>query len=266
MVCVCLAAPGAAVPPGPSTAPPAPASAGPLVPAPHPLITEVLFAVPTGPKGDANADGTRDAAGDEFIELFNPHAAPIELGGYRLTDRSAQAKDRMAFTFPPCRLEPGGVAVVFNGFKSAIPGAVGDARAAPTMPNDRFAGALVFTMNNQKARIGLANGGDMVVLTSPAGAAVAVVHWGTFDEPLPAAPLSEAGPASAKGSIGRESARGGFIAHDALGVPFSPGAFPYVPGRGGGAGADAPEPSAPPSAPAVSPAPARPSPKTPAPK
>lgn len=56
------------------------------VPFPHPLITEVLFNVPTGPKGDANGDGLRDAVGDEFVELINPHGKPIQLKGYVLTD------------------------------------------------------------------------------------------------------------------------------------------------------------------------------------
>src|SRR5437870_5538652 len=46
---------------------------------PHPLITEILYAVPSGERGDANADGTRDAVGDEFIELTNPHDKPIQL-------------------------------------------------------------------------------------------------------------------------------------------------------------------------------------------
>lgn len=56
------------------------------VPFPHPVITEVLFNVPSGARGDANADGTRDAVGDEFVELINPHDKPIDLKGYVLTD------------------------------------------------------------------------------------------------------------------------------------------------------------------------------------
>src|SRR5262245_25585994 len=59
------------------------------VPFPHPLISEVLYAVPSGPRGDANADGVRDAIGDEFIELVNPHDKPIQLKGYKLLDADA---------------------------------------------------------------------------------------------------------------------------------------------------------------------------------
>lgn len=210
-----------------STPPPGPQ---PLVPSPHPLITEVLFAVPTGEKGDANGDGKRDVAGDEFIELVNPHAQPIELGGYRLGDRSAGKKDALVFTFPACRVLPGQVVVVFNGHKSTFDGPVGDAGRAPTMPNDRFHQALVFTMNNTKSRVGLANGGDMVVLSAPDGHVVEVVSWGQFDEKPPASPLAESAPATAKGSVTRQSLTGPFIAHDGLGVPFSPGEFPPVSG------------------------------------
>jgi hypothetical protein len=61
------------------------------IPSPHPLITEILAAVPSGPRGDANGDGTRDAVGDEFIELVNPHDKPIQLKGYMLVDSDAWA-------------------------------------------------------------------------------------------------------------------------------------------------------------------------------
>lgn len=64
----------------------------PLVPFPHPLITEILYAVPTK-GGDADQDGQRSATGDEFIELINPHDRPINLKGYVLSDSSSQAED-----------------------------------------------------------------------------------------------------------------------------------------------------------------------------
>ena len=49
---------------------------------PHPLITEILYAVPKGDAGDANQDGKRSPTGDEFVELINPHDKPINLKGY----------------------------------------------------------------------------------------------------------------------------------------------------------------------------------------
>lgn len=122
-----------------------------LVPYPHPLITEVLYNVPTGEDGDASKDGIRSATGDEFVELVNPHSKPIQLKGYTLSDgknakwnqkkpkpgtkknpapessdeppASSDSKDaknddaRVFFTFPEMTLKPGQVVVVFNGYK-----------------------------------------------------------------------------------------------------------------------------------------------------
>ncbi len=62
------------------------AQAKPPVPLPNPLITEVLYAVPTGDEGDADKDGDRSATGDEFVELYNPHDKPIQLKGYTVCD------------------------------------------------------------------------------------------------------------------------------------------------------------------------------------
>ena len=92
-----------------------------LVPAPHPLITEVLAAVPSGPRGDANGDGTRDAIGDEFIELVNPHDKPIQLKGYMLVDSDGWA---------PGAAKPG------IGAKPT-PGAKPSDKPAATTPDDK---------------------------------------------------------------------------------------------------------------------------------
>lgn len=58
-----------------------------LVPYPNPLITEIHFNVRGD--GDATQDGQRDAVGDEFIELINPHDKPIRLRGFTLVDSEA---------------------------------------------------------------------------------------------------------------------------------------------------------------------------------
>lgn len=61
---------------------------------PHPMITEVLYDPPKGKEGDADKDGTRDATGDEFIELVNPHDKAINLKGYVLGDSEREAQKR----------------------------------------------------------------------------------------------------------------------------------------------------------------------------
>jgi hypothetical protein len=233
--------PGSAKPPtpaAPSAAPAgaagaAPSGAKPLVDYPHPLITEVLFAVPTGSTGDANQDGTRDATGDEFVELVNPHDKPINLRGYRLVDKSLGKGNALSFTFPDCTLQPGEVAVVFNGYKATIPGPTGDSgRAAESNP--KFGNARVFSMKGQSTKTSFSNTADAVLLFAPGMAAgganasaVQIVRWGKVDA-LPASGLNEEASATSKGSVQRESMTGPLAVHPPEGgVSFSPGKFGF---------------------------------------
>ena len=161
------------------------ASVRPLVPYPHPLITEVLFAVPTS-GGDANGDGRRHATGDEFIEVTNPHDRPISLAGYRLIDRHLGEPGRFSFVFPDLMLEPGQTAVVFNGLDAEWTGPVGDTHRAPPGPNPGFEGAFVFTAGVTSKYTALANSADFVLLENALGVPVQVVVWGDPDEVPPA--------------------------------------------------------------------------------
>lgn len=224
-------------------------AAAPAVPYPHPIITEVLYAVPTGAGGDANRDGKRDAAGDEFIELINPHDRPIQLFGYTLTDSQEPGKGQMKFTFPALELAPGATVLVFNGLNSTFsgPAGAGDSKAPPISRSEHFAGALVFTMKNTSARIALGNSGDHVLLSAPDKTPVQRVYWSEAGPgegakpPIPPAglpaPKSESkptplvedyAPLAQKGSVQRDSvlASGRFVAHmEADHTPYSPGAY-----------------------------------------
>lgn len=225
----------------------------PLVPYPHPLITEVLYAVPAGARGDASGDGTRDAIGDEFIEIVNPHERAIRLGGYVLTGRPAADRQdpaepdaepnrrrapreefrQMRFVFPACELNPGQVAVVFNGRGQTWQGPVGGTHRAPERGNERFHGALVFTMGATSMRTALANRGDMVLLTAPDGTKVQCITWGD-----PTAPdgclLAEEAPMVGSQSVARRDAGAPLEPHPVIaGRPFSPGIFPGFGERSG---------------------------------
>ncbi len=202
------------------------------IPFPHPQITEVLFNVPAGDAGDASADGTRDATGDEFIEIANPFDKPINLKGYVLSSRlSSPAKDTakgVRFAFPECELPAHGVAVVFNGFGHAPPGPVGTEQQPPPGPNERFAGALVFVTPAGAKHRALSNAGDFILLTAPDGAPVDVVTWG---EPQPGPPKAalrtETVPANPKGSVQRLEPDAPMEPHAAIDAkPFSPGVIP----------------------------------------
>ena len=208
--------------------------AAPLVEYPHPLITEVLFAVPTGTEGDANGDGTRSATGDEFIEIVNPHARPIELAGYTLSDKRASEKDKkgqsksgaVKFTFPRCTLAPGQVAVVFNGYEAKWDGPVGDQNAATGKGNEKYAGALVFKMKVTSERTALANNADWVLLSTRNDEPVQLVKWGTVEGTVANCPLVEDAPATVRCSVQRVGLYGRLEAHDLDGdFRFSPGKF-----------------------------------------
>ena len=231
----------------------------PLVPFPHPLITEVLFGVPTGEGGDANKDGTRQVAGDEFVELVNPHDKPISLGGYTLSDMTALEKTStgkaksgaVRWTFPALTLKPGQVAVVFNGNGSTIAGSVGDSGAAAAKGNDAFGGAFVFTMRQPTDNVAFANTADWVMLTAPDGKAVELIKWG---EPRVKVPvgilLVEDAPVARNCSVQRVAPTGPFAPHATDGtVSFSPGVFamPVVPAPE--PKAEQPKPSEPPAKP-----------------
>ncbi|MBC7771106.1 MAG: lamin tail domain-containing protein [Pyrinomonadaceae bacterium] len=196
-----------------------------LIAFPHPLITEVLYSVPVGEKGDANRDGTRHAAGDEFVELVNPHSKPIQLYGYTITDRNPPKKGQLKFTFPAFELPPQGVVVVFNGCEQGWgkneEGAtiVGDQTTPPRGTNPNFHKAYVFSAGIDSSRTSWSNAGDYVLLSDPAGNPIECVHWGEFTEPVPAATLTERAPLSGKASIQRASAKGAFKEHSGLKVP-----------------------------------------------
>lgn len=199
------------------------------IPPPHPVITEVLFNVPLGPEGDANKDGVRDAAGDEFVEMMNPHGAPIALGGYTLTNRLTTGDPKVnrgvRFRFPEFELEPGGVVVVFNGHGASIPGPVGNERGAPSGPNERFAGAWVFSMEKPSGNRAMANTADFILLSAPDGAPVDAVEW---NGPRPGVPRGTRRVAEVradpKGSVQRRGADGEMLPHLEIdGRVFSPG-------------------------------------------
>jgi Lamin Tail Domain len=196
-------------------------------PFPHPLITEVFYAVPAGSAGDANGDGSRHATGDEFVELFNPHDRPIQLKGYTLRDRNPDDQGALRFTFPALELKPRQAVVVFNGFDAKWTGPVGESDKAPTGTNEKFGGAYVFTMRADSEMHGFANAGDWVLLAAPDGKPVQCVTWGEFEEKPPAGvPMLEESPKVIGRSVQRPEVTEKLAAHPLKPAPSSPGVFP----------------------------------------
>src|SRR6267142_6096735 len=71
------------------------------------IINEYLADPPAGSAGDANGDGIRDGTQDEFVELVNPGAAPLNIGLFTISDSTTTR-----FTFPAGKVIPPGEAVV----------------------------------------------------------------------------------------------------------------------------------------------------------
>jgi hypothetical protein len=125
---------------------PPPAPVGPAV-----IINEV-FASPKAGSGDANGDGVFSSIHDEFVELVNVSGAPVDLGGWKLSD-SAMTR----YTFPAGTTLAAGKALVLFGGGSVA------AVATATGATCKVAGS---------SSLGLNNTGDLVKLTNSKGGVV----------------------------------------------------------------------------------------------
>jgi hypothetical protein len=190
----------------------------------HPLVTEVLYAVPKD--ADPDQDGRRSATGDEFIELVNPTDKPINLKGYKIADAKkgvppdAKGKDkpgdkdnRFSFTFPELSLQPGEVVVVFNGYESS-PAAPCGTQDAAGKKNPKFHDAYVFSAQVKSQYVAFANTADCIALYDPDGNTIECIHWGEKQKPE-AAPKTSKLP-EARGSVQRTSVTGEFVRHTDL--------------------------------------------------
>ena len=162
------------------------------------VINEYLADPPPGLAGDANGDGTRDATQDEFVEVVNTSAAPLDISGFTIGDATA-----VRFTIPSGRvIPPGEAAVIFGG-------------GNPTGPfGNAGANGLVFALGG--AGLSLNNGADSIIVKDNFGAE-AVRH----DYPPPNSGIGQAITRSPDVS-------GNFVAHSSAtggaGRLFSPGA------------------------------------------
>lgn len=75
------------------------------------FVINEIHADPHSTQGDANGDGVVSATDDEFVELVNATAGPIDISGWTLSDAVGSRH-----TFPTGTVVPGGcAAVVFGG-------------------------------------------------------------------------------------------------------------------------------------------------------
>lgn len=122
------------------------------------VINEILADPPDGAGGDANADGVRDPADDEFVEIVNTGHTPVCTSGWTLGD----ATDALRHVFPlGAPLLPGEAAVIFGG----------------GVPTGRFGDAHVQNAAFGR-RLDLTHSGDVLTLRDAAGAMVKQISWG----------------------------------------------------------------------------------------
>lgn len=161
------------------------------------IINEYLADPADDITGDANGDGTRSASQDEFVELINIGSAPLNVGGFTISD-AAQVR----FTFPAGKIIPAGeAAVVFGG--GTPTGSFGNA----------MANGLVFAVGG--SGLSLNNGADSIIVKDNLGMEVARRDYPSAD-------------GSANQSITRSpDISGAFVRHSLAtgsgGALFSPG-------------------------------------------
>jgi hypothetical protein len=127
------------------------------------VINEYLADPPEGPAGDANGDGARSSSADEFIEILNRTAEPINISGYKLSDAEAIRHVFPAGTVIP----PFEAAVVFGG--GTPTGAFGNAAE----------NHLVFKAST--GGLSLGNGGDSIRLEDAEGTLVQEISFGAAE-------------------------------------------------------------------------------------
>ena len=129
------------------------------------VINEILSDPPDGLAGDANHDGVRESASDEFIELVNSTSRDLDLSGYQLQSRSTTANtDTVRHRFPSGTVLSAGTAlVVFGG-------------GTINAKNPAFGGAQIFRAST--GGLSLNNGGGVITVRDSTGAVVTAVTYG----------------------------------------------------------------------------------------
>jgi hypothetical protein len=129
------------------------------------IINEVLFdpaADDAGTtdviEGDANGDGTRDAAEDEFIEFYNNSSSPLDVSGYTISDAT-----EVRHIFPPSSLIPANeFLVVFGG---------GTPNTAPNYFGDAI---IQKASEGTEPELNLSNSGDTITIRNTDDAIVLI--------------------------------------------------------------------------------------------
>ncbi|HEV2833852.1 MAG TPA: lamin tail domain-containing protein [Pyrinomonadaceae bacterium] len=130
------------------------------------VINEFLADPADGLAGDANHDGVRDTAADEFIELVNSTPHDLDLSGYQLQTRALTASNDI----PRHRFATG--TILFAGTAIVVFGG-----GSPNAANPIFGGSLVVKASS--GGLSLVNSGGVITLRNTAGEIVTSVAYGS---------------------------------------------------------------------------------------
>lgn len=130
------------------------------------VINEILADPPDGLAGDANHDGIRDTADDEFIELINSTTQDIDLSGYQLQTRTlTSTTDTPRHRFAPGSILSAGTAIVIFGGGS------------PSVADPIFGGSQIVKAST--GGLSLTNSGAVITLRNVTGEIVTSVAYGS---------------------------------------------------------------------------------------
>lgn len=116
------------------------------------IINEVHYDPASDITGDANGDGTRDSAEDEFIEFYNDSNASLDISGYTISDGV-----ELRHTFPASTIIPANkMLVVFGGGN----------------PTGSFGSSTVQTAS--EGELNLSNSGDVITIENTNGDVVLI--------------------------------------------------------------------------------------------
>jgi uncharacterized protein (TIGR03437 family) len=129
------------------------------------VINEVLVDPPDGIGGDANRDGRRDSANDEFVELINSTTRDLDIGGYEIFTRAGNSNaETLRHRFPePTIVFAGTALVVFGG-------------GSPAAESSSFGKAQVFRASS--GGLSLTNSAGSLTIKSGHGEVVSFISYG----------------------------------------------------------------------------------------
>jgi uncharacterized protein (TIGR03437 family) len=135
------------------------------VTAPMIVVNEVLADPPPGSEGDANHDGTRDGAQDEFVELVNATNVALNISGWTVRTHSiTNTNETVRHTFAANTSVPASNAMVVFGGGSFDPA------------NPLFGCAQV--VKTSTSGLSLTNGGLTILIRDAAGSLVTQFSYG----------------------------------------------------------------------------------------